>query len=1082
MLNFERSSLNQKLTIMSLMSAATALLVVFGAFTVTSVVNHRSDEGMQLSSFAGVIGANSVDALQFNDRALARHTLAALRAKLEISRAVLYDRHGQPFAAYRAGQAPMPDAAGADTAVATRPAPAADVHGKARGKPGERNSTAAQQKQTEAPTLQKQPQRPHAPADAGQPLASVDTAALAAANVQGRRFWSTRMRFYQPIENGAGLVGVVMIEADLSAMWLDIVNSLGLFFVAMAGSLLVALVLAARFRRSIAEPVNQLMLAAQQVSVSQDYSLRLPHQRTDELGRLIDSFNTMLAQIEDRGAALTHHRDELEYQVGVRTAQFEKAKNAAEAASRAKSAFLATMSHEIRTPMNGVLGMTEMLLGTQLTDTQRDFTRLVKRSGEHLLVIINDILDFSKIEAGKLSVEYINFNLWDLLDDIHTVYTPQAKAKQIGLDFDIANDIPVAICGDPNRLRQIIANLLGNAIKFTDTGRILATVRVAGEDTQSVDLRFEVHDTGIGVASEARTRIFDAFSQADDSTTRKYGGTGLGLAISKQLVELMGGQIGVDSGRTQGSVFWFTASFDKRRLEQDSSPASVGDAGHAAAQPDLAGLRVLVVDEQVASRSVLEQQLAGWKVNASSATSALDGLERLRAAARHHQPFDAAIIDMELARTSGLALAAAIKADPAIRATRLLLISPNQLAADPVQRRAAGVAYQLTRPARGADLYACLATKARGTAPRAAQEPGAVTEVVKTPAAPPRAATVHGAGTARAAASHGSRHKGMGPATDTRRAAPARPRVLLAEDNPVNIEVAQAMLGSLGLEVHCARHGAEALAALHEQHFDAVLMDCQMPVMDGFAATAAIRRLEREPGGLCGDGYGVRRGERQSGARGAARQLPIIAITANALQGDREACLAAGMDDYLSKPFSQQQLHVVVGRWIALPALLQHPASAHGGTAPPGPASRLRDSRLPAALPDAVVPASLPRETASATINERALDAIRALNSERGGALVHKVVSAWVDDTPQCLVALRQAIAELDALGVRKVAHSLKSASANVGADSFARLCRQLEQLGRDDTTEGASGILNDMEQEFQAVRHSLSAILEKET
>jgi CheY-like chemotaxis protein/HPt (histidine-containing phosphotransfer) domain-containing protein len=679
----------------------------------------------------------------------------------------------------------------------------------------------------------------------------------------------------------------------------------------------------------------------------------------------------------------------------VRTEQLEKAKNAAEAASRAKSAFLATMSHEIRTPMNGVLGMTEMLLSTALTENQRNYTKLVKRSGEHLLVIINDILDFSKIEAGKLTIEYINFNLWDLLEDIHTVYTPQAEAKGIVLDFDIANDIPVAICGDPNRLRQIMANLLGNAIKFTEQGRIMARARIASEDSQAVTLRFEVHDTGIGISREARSRIFEAFSQADDSTTRKYGGTGLGLAISKQLVELMGGSIGVENARTQGSVFWFTVSFDKRRVDPDAP----GDQQHT-----IEGLRVLIVDQQHSSRMGLQEHLTSWQVSSDGAATADEALSRLNAAARAGKPYDAAIIDMELTHSSGLLLASTIKADAATRATRLLVLSPDRVAADPVQRREAGVAYQLIKPARAADLFACLATRPRGTTAPAPQF---------VPPELPRAVS----------------------RSQVR-------RVLLAEDNPVNVEVAMAMLESLGLAAQCARNGEEALQMMRRGgEYDVVLMDCQMPVMDGFAATTEIRREERESG------------------RG--RTLPVIAITANALQGDREACLAAGMDDYLSKPFTQQQLAAVIGRWVALPLV----ATVHHGDETP---------RLP---PESVE--VIHREV----INRTALDNIRALSADGGDALVQKVIAAYVDDTPQHLQTLRRAIAGEDANSVRKVAHSLKSASANVGAQKLAQLCKEMEHLGRAETTEGASGLLTDMEQEFQAVRHSLTALLvEKET
>ncbi|HZV64762.1 MAG TPA: response regulator [Telluria sp.] len=952
MLSFERSSLNQKLTIISFLSTGTALLFVFIAFAVTSVLNHRKDEGMQLSSFAGVIGTNSVDALIFNNPRQAQAALAALKAKEEISAAALYDRKGRLFARY------SPPGRGEDDADAAADNPPARL-------PGEE--------------------------------------ALAAANARDATVWSTRMRLYRPVTGNNVQLGTVMIEADLTNMWLDILKSLGVIGTAMGASLLVALLLASRFKNSIADPIAKLIGAAQKVSASQNYTLRIAHQRTDELGSLIDSFNDMLAQIEGRGAALTHHRDELERQVGVRTEQLEKAKNAAEAASRAKSAFLATMSHEIRTPMNGVLGMTEMLLGTPLSESQRNFTKLVKRSGEHLLVIINDILDFSKIEAGKLSVEYINFNLWDLLDDINNVYTPQAQAKGIGLDFEIANDIPIAICGDPNRLRQVMANLLGNAIKFTDRGQILARVRVIGEDGPAVSLRFEVHDTGIGVSREARGRIFEAFSQADNSTTRKYGGTGLGLAISKQLVELMGGKIGVDNALTQGSVFWFTVSFDKRRVDPDEPGAPVNTNE---------GLRVLIVDEHQESRAELERQLAAWKVASDSAASAMETVERLLAAAAAGRPYDAAILDMALQGTSGLALAAGIKADPALRATRILLVSSDRQAADPVQRREAGVAYQLIKPARAADLFECLVTRQRMPAALAQAAPPLPPEAVRGSAAPAR----------------------------------VRRKVLLAEDNPVNVEVANAMLDHLGLQVQVARNGGEALQAVRAGDYDVVLMDCQMPVMDGFAATAEIRRHEHE--------------------QGRARTLPIIAITANALQGDRESCLAAGMDDYLSKPFTQQELGAVIGRWIALPLA----ASVHHDDepAPARAAGAHHADRAPAAQ----------REV----INLHALDNIRALSKDRGDALVQKVIAAYVDDTPQHLRTLRQAIVVSDPGNLRKVAHSLKSSSANVGAEALAQMCKEMEHLGRTDTTEGASGILTDMEQEFQAVRHSLSAILEKET
>jgi two-component system sensor histidine kinase/response regulator len=932
MMTVEHTSLSQKLTSMAVLSTATALLFVFIVFAGASVFKHRRDASMQLTAFAGVIGANSIDALLFKNKEQAELTLAALGANQDIVAAALFDRHGKLLARF---DAPGRDPQAPDIALPTEDAlPAADT------------------------------------------------------------ILTTQLRVLHPLSHNGATIGTVLIEADLTAMWIDIAKAMGTMGGAMLGAMLVAMLMARRIKGGIVDPITKLINAAQKVSSSQNYTLRIKHTRTDELGKLMDSFNDMLAQIEGRGAALANHRDELERQVCVRTEQLEKAKNAAEAASRAKSAFLATMSHEIRTPMNGVLGMTEMLLGTALTDTQRNYTGMVKRSGEHLLVIINDILDFSKIEAGKLTIEYIHFNLWDLLDDIDHAFMPQVQAKGLVFDVDIAPDIPIAVCGDPNRLRQVLANLLGNAVKFTDRGRVTLKGRVDSEDAQGVTLRFEVHDTGIGISRDARQRIFEAFSQADNSTTRKYGGTGLGLAIARQLVELMGGKIGIDNAITQGSTFWFTVTFDKRRVDPDE----------AAAPPSaIEGSRALIVDEQASSRDVLARQLASWGVTCDTEAAATSAQGRLQQAARDGQRFDVALIDMDLQRTSGLALAAAIKADPLTKGTRIVLLSAERTAADLVQRRQAGVAYQLIKPARAGDLYECILMRPRGT----------LTAPVAAPLTPRKTSAV---------------------------ASARRRKVLLAEDNPVNVEVALAMLDSLGLDTTCARNGAEALQAAQVGTFDIVLMDCQMPVMDGFAATAEIRRQEVQ--------------------QGQGRTLPIIAITANALAGDREACLAAGMDDYLSKPFTQQDLGATIARWIGVPlAATVHHDEAATSVVLEAPAVPERD-----------------------IINHGALDHIRALSKDRGDALVHKVIHAFVDDTPLHLRTLRQAIVGADPNNMRKAAHSLKSSSANVGADHLAQLCKEMEHLGRTDTTEGASGILTTMEQEFQAVRHSLNAILEKET
>ncbi|KQV79676.1 histidine kinase [Massilia sp. Root351] len=999
MFSFERSGLSRKLTLISALSTGGALLLAFAVFATTHVMSQLEQERRQLYALAGSLAAGSDIALLYVDPAQGEQALAqaSFEGRDDIRQVALFDRDGRLLSRIspRHERLPPPDLA-PGTLAALGKAGAYELSG---------------------------------------PL------------------WAPGLRQFRGVHFQHDQVGAVMVEAGLPRMWRDVLQNLAAGAAAALLSSCVALLLARRFRDNIAEPIANLIAAARQTADGQPGAPVL-HARSDELGALIDSFNDMLVQVASRDAKLAQYRDQLERQVGVRTEQLEKAKNAAEAASRAKSNFLATMSHEIRTPMNGVLGMTELLLASPLTAQQRHYTSMVKRSGEHLLFIINDILDFSKIEAGKLTVEYIHFNFRELLDDIDNVFSPQAQAKRILLEFIIANDIPVAICGDPNRLRQVLFNLLGNAIKFTETGKITVKVHVASEDAQAVGLRFEVHDSGIGVAREARARIFDSFSQADGSTTRKHGGTGLGLAISKQLVELMGGTIGVDHALTQGSIFWFAVQFDKRRVEADD----------ASFEHNLTlGMRALIVDHHSERRMLLERQLARWQLHCDSAAGAEAALRMLHEAAARGHPYDVALLDMDQRLGSGLMLAAEIKADPAIAAVRLLLLSDERNAADTRQRREAGVAFQLIKPPRACDLYDCVVSPARG----GSSAGGSASQAGRSAGPAPTAGVTAQAArrTAAAAASAAPPAAPLSPAPGAGRPrARQRNRVLLAEDNPVNVEVASAMLHELGLDVSLATNGAEALDAVRENQFDLVLMDCQMPVMDGMAATAEIRRREQQ--------------------RGAAQHLPVVAITANAMPGDRETCLAAGMDDYLSKPFTQQGLGATLAHWIALPlaATLARDAASHAGDG---------DGEEPGTPMLAGDPAGAAAAAAPATINAQALDYIRALRPGQGGALLQRVLQAFLADTPRHLAALRVALqAGADGAGdisegsaelLRRTAHSLKSSSANVGADALAALCKELEHLASAGLPDGALPLLSGMEREFDAVRQSLRAILEKE-